>query len=69
MLGRPWIMGEQFTIADIAIWPWVRNMVEESGYDAGELVGWKNFPQLQRVLASFVARPGVQKGLNIPPRG
>ena len=67
--GRDWIMGDQFTIADIAIWPWVRNMVDENGYNAGELVGWQNFPQLQRVLAAFVARPSVQKGLNIPPRG
>ena len=69
MQGRAWIMGEQFTLADIAIWPWVRNMVDENGYNAGELVGWQNFPQLQRVLAAFVARPSVQKGLNIPPRG
>lgn len=69
MQGRDWIMGDQFTIADIAIWPWVRNMVDENGYNAGELVGWQNFPQLQRVLAAFVTRPSVQKGLNIPPRG
>ena len=69
MQGRDWIMGDQFTIADIAIWPWVRNMVDENGYNAGELVGWQNFPQLQRVLTAFVARPAVQKGLNIPPRG
>ena len=61
MLGRQWIMGEQFTIADIAIWPWVRNMVEESGYDAGELVGWKNFPQLQRVLASLWRGPECKR--------
>lgn len=69
MQGREWVMGDQFTIADIAIWPWMRNMVDENGYNAGELVGWQNFPQLQRVLAAFVARPSVQKGLNIPPRG
>ena len=69
MQGRQWIMGDQFTIADIAIWPWVRNMAAESGYNAGELVGWSNFPELQRVLAAFVARPAVAKGLNVPPRG
>ena len=61
-------MGEQITLADIAIWPWVRNMVLEAGYNAAELVGWSDFPELQRVLAAFVARPAVQKGLNMPPR-
>ena len=67
--GRQWIMGDQFTIADIAIWPWVRNMVQESGYNAADLVGWGQLPELQRVLAAFEARPAVQKGLNVPPRG
>ena len=61
MQGREWIMGEQITLADIAIWPWVRNMVLEAGYNAAELVGWSDFPELQRVLAAFVARPAVQK--------
>ncbi|MCR8672157.1 glutathione binding-like protein, partial [Agrococcus sp. HG114] len=67
--GRQWLMGETFTIADIATWPWVRNMVTEGGYNAAELVGWQDFPELQRVLAAFLARPAVQKGLNMPPRG
>ena len=69
MQGREWIMGEQITIADIAIWPWVRNMVDENGYNAAELLGWSGFPELQRVLKAFVARPATQKGLNVPPRG
>ena len=69
MQGREWIMGAQITIADIAIWPWVRNMVDENGYNAAELVGWNGFPELQRVLKAFMARPATQKGLNIPPRG
>jgi GST-like protein len=65
--GRQWIMGEQYTIADIAIFPWVRNLVDY--YGAGELVGFDNFPNVQRVLAAFSARPAVARGLNIPPRG
>ena len=69
LTGRQWIMGEQYSIADIAIWPWVRNMVQENGYNAAELVGWKDLPELQRVLAAFEARAAVQKGLNTPPRG
>lgn len=61
---RQWIMGDDYTIADIAILPWVRNLVEK--YKVGDLVGYADFTEVQRVLANFVARPAVQKGLTIP---
>lgn len=65
--GRPWVMGKDYTIADIAIFPWVRNLV--GFYGAGELVGFTDFPEVQRALDQFVARPAVQRGLTIPARG
>ena len=64
--GRSWIMGEEYTIADIAVFPWVRNLI--GFYEAGELVGIHNFPQVTRALAAFVARPAVVRGLAIPTR-
>ena len=64
--GRDWIMGEQYTIADIATFGWVRNLV--GFYDAGDLVGFADFANVQRVLAAFVARPAVARGLVIPAR-
>jgi GSH-dependent disulfide-bond oxidoreductase len=64
--GRAWIMGKDYSIADIAVFPWVRNLV--GFYGAGELVGFSDFPEVQRVLDAFVARPAVQRGLNIPAR-
>src|SRR5690349_12430145 len=64
--GRKWIMGDEFTIADIATFPWVRNLV--GFYEAGELVGIRDFAQVTRVLQAFVARPAVVRGLDIPPR-
>lgn len=64
--GRSWIMGDDYTIADMAILPWVRNLVQF--YGAGELVGYTDFTEVQRVLEAFVARPAVQAGLNQPPR-
>jgi GST-like protein len=64
--GRAWIMGDDYTIADIATFPWVRNMV--GFYGAGDLVGFDEFAEVQRVLAAFVARPAVQRGLEIPKR-
>ncbi|HWK51559.1 MAG TPA: glutathione S-transferase N-terminal domain-containing protein [Steroidobacter sp.] len=62
--GKSWMMGDQYTIADIAIFPWVRNLV--GFYEAGELVGFKTFLNVQRVLRAFLSRPAVESGLNIP---
>jgi len=66
LAGRAWIMGDAYTIADIATWPWVRNLV--GFYEAGELVGIDNFPNVTRVLQAFVERPAVVRGLTIPKR-
>ncbi|WP_454675413.1 glutathione S-transferase N-terminal domain-containing protein [Achromobacter pestifer] len=62
--GRDWVMGDEYTIADIAILPWVRNLV--GFYDAGDLVEFSQFKNIARVLAAFVARPAVDRGLTIP---
>ncbi|HZH56000.1 MAG TPA: glutathione S-transferase N-terminal domain-containing protein [Burkholderiaceae bacterium] len=64
--GRQWIMGDDYTIADMAIFPWVRNLI--GFYEAGDLVGIDQYPNVTRALQAFVARPAVEKGLNIPPR-
>ncbi|HCQ49819.1 MAG TPA: glutathione S-transferase [Achromobacter sp.] len=61
---RDWVMGDEYTIADIAIFPWVRNLV--GFYEAGELVGFPQFANVARVLETFVARPAVVRGLTIP---
>ncbi|MCZ2291309.1 MAG: glutathione S-transferase N-terminal domain-containing protein [Burkholderiales bacterium] len=66
MKGRAWIMGDEYTVADIATWPWVNNLV--TFYEAGDLVGWKDFGELQRVREAFLARPAVQRGLATPPK-
>lgn len=63
--GRRWIMGDEYTIADIATFPWVNNLV--GFYGARELVGFDEFRNVARVLAEFVARPAVARGLQIPP--
>jgi GSH-dependent disulfide-bond oxidoreductase len=64
--GREWILGDAYSIADIATFPWVRNLA--GFYEAGELVGIQDFPNVTRALAAFVARPAVERGLNIPKR-
>jgi GST-like protein len=64
--GRDWMMGAEYTLADIAIWPWVNNLV--GFYGAGDLVGFADFANAKRVLDAFLARPAVQRGLKIPAR-
>ncbi|PAU64794.1 glutathione S-transferase N-terminal domain-containing protein [Pseudomonas indica] len=65
--GRAWIMGDTYTIADIATFPWVRNLI--GFYEAGELVEIERFGNVTRVLDAFLARPAVVRGLGIPKRG
>ena len=65
--GRDWMLGRDYSIADIAIFPWVRNLV--GFYEAREMVQFDRFAQVQRVLDAFVARPAVQRGLAVPAAG
>jgi GSH-dependent disulfide-bond oxidoreductase len=66
LTGRQWIMGDDYTIADISLFGWVRNLV--GFYGAGELVGYDAFKQVQAWLERGLARPAVQRGLDIPKR-
>ena len=62
--GRAWMMGDDYTIVDISIFPLVRNLI--GYYGAGDLVGISSFPNVARTLAAFLARPAVARGLKIP---
>jgi GST-like protein len=64
--GRAWIMGDMYTIADIATFPWVRNLI--GYYEAGELVGFAEYTNVRRVLDAFLARPTVTRAISIPAR-
>lgn len=63
--GRAWILGHQYTIADIAVLPWVRCL--HVNYEADALLDLASFENVQRVLHTWLARPAVQRGLNMPP--
>lgn len=65
--GRDWILGDGYSIADIATFPWVRNLI--GFYEAGGLVGIADFPNVMRALEKFLSRPAVAAGLGIPKRG
>jgi GSH-dependent disulfide-bond oxidoreductase len=66
LADRTWIMGDAYTIADMATFPWVRNLV--GFYEAGDLVGIVDFPHVTRALHAFLARPAVARGIDIPKR-
>ncbi len=59
-----WVAGGDYTIADIAVFPWVGNLI--GFYEAGALVGIGDFPHVTRALGAFVDRPAVARGLEIP---
>ena len=63
---RSWMIGDQYTIADMAVFPWVRTLA--GFYGAGELVGLSEFTEVTRVLAAFSARPAVIRAFDIPAR-
>jgi GST-like protein len=65
--GRDWIMGDEYTIADIATLGWVRNLI--GFYEARDLVDYDSLKNVPAWLERGLARPAVQRGLNIPSKG
>ncbi|KAF0126738.1 MAG: glutathione S-transferase [Xanthobacteraceae bacterium] len=66
LAGRSYIMGEDYTIADIALLGWVRNLI--GFYGAGDLVAYHELKEVPAWLERCLARPAVQRGLEIPKR-
>jgi GSH-dependent disulfide-bond oxidoreductase len=67
LAGRQWFMGDDYTIADISMLGWVRNLI--TFYEARELVAFDRFGNVAAWLERGLARPAVQRGLQIPKRG
>jgi GST-like protein len=61
--GREWVM-DDYSIADIALLGWVRNLI--GFYGAGDLVDFPSFKNVSGWLERGLARPAVQRGLQIP---
>lgn len=66
LAGRQWIMGEEYSIADISMLGWVRNLI--GFYGARELVEFDTLTHVPGWLERGLARPAVQRGLEIPKR-
>jgi GSH-dependent disulfide-bond oxidoreductase len=65
--GRDWVMGADYSIADISLLGWVRNLT--GFYEAGELVGFDRFVHVRRWFDRGLARPAVQRGLLVTAAG
>ena len=63
LVSCDWVMGADYSIADISLLGWVRNLI--GFYEARELVGFDRFPNVQTWLNRGLARPAVQRGLEI----
>ena len=61
LAGRDWVMGADYSIADMSLLGWVRNLI--GFYEARELVGFDRFLQVRDWLERGLARPAVQRGL------
>ena len=66
LAGREWIMDGEYTIADIATLGWVRNLI--GFYGARDLVAFDELNEVPGWLERGLARPAVQRGLEIPKR-
>jgi GST-like protein len=66
LAGRQWLMDDDYTIADISMLGWVRNLV--GFYEARDIVAFDDFKAVSAWLDRGLARPAVQRGLNIPKR-
>ena len=64
--GRDWVMGDEYTIADISMLGWMRNLT--GYYGARELVEFDSLKNVPAWLDRGLARPAVQRGLHIPKR-
>ena len=63
LVGRDWVMGADYTIADISLLGWVRNLI--GFYEAREIVGFDRFLHVQAWLDRGLARPAVHRGLQV----
>jgi GST-like protein len=59
---RRYVAGDDYTIADIAIWPWYGAVAQGTVYDAAEFLQTQDYPNLQRWAAEIGARPAVKRG-------
>ena len=62
LADKPYMIGEEYTIADMAIWPWYGNLVIDNLYNAAEFLQVEAYPQVVRWAQHIKDRTAVQRG-------
>lgn len=62
LANNTYIAGEEYSIADIAIWPWYGNLVLGNAYNAAEFLDVESYTHVQRWAKAILERPAVQRG-------
>jgi GST-like protein len=65
LTDHPYLAGDDYTIADIAVWPWYGQVVLGDVYNAREFLQVHEYPHLLRWAEQIAARPAVQRGLMV----
>jgi len=60
-----WLAGDDYTIADIAVWAWYGALAQGLLYSAGEFLQVQDYAHVQRWTAAIAARPAVQRGRRV----
>lgn len=66
LTGKDFLVENEYSIADLAIWPWIRSMT--GLYEGSENVGMANFKNVLAWCDRCYARPASEKATNIPAR-
>ena len=61
----PFLAGEAYTIADIAVWPWYGSLVRGDLYGAGEFLQVQEYGNVRRWADLIAARPAVERGRRV----
>ena len=61
----PYLAGDQYTIADIAVWPWYGELVRGNLYSASEFLAVDEYPHVQRWAENIAKRPAVIRGKRV----
>ncbi|SBS34845.1 Disulfide-bond oxidoreductase YghU [Marinomonas aquimarina] len=65
LVENKYIAGDEYSIADIAIWPWYGNLVLGNLYDAAEFLNVQEYPYVRRWAELVAERPAVQRGIRV----
>jgi GST-like protein len=65
LADHPYLAGDDYTIADMAVWPWYGTLAQGTVYDAAEFLQVQDYPHLRRWADRIGERPAVQRGRRV----